>query len=642
MVFKRKSFKLKDIINSSDDVKVKVIKDRYNYDLSTKDLFSVVCSISNDYLKKDIINYLRNQGFSYFKMLGVICSINDDAYKDNIVKNYVDYDLDGVDAIGIVRTMSPSFIKSIVNNHLTYSFTDRDIAKFVSFLDDDDFKKEVISNYKYYCFDNEDIASVVASLSSDQDKVKFINNDSLGSFDSYCKSIIVASIKNDRIKFSFITNYKEYGFTCDDISYIISNLEDKDIYVSNMVNNYEQYGFNNSILASIICFLSDFDKEKILLKNTYKLSPLHLCVIIKSFASDKKREELLEKLYSNGYFGDLDIYKNVSVSPDMTVGIEIECEGINSMFVDNDILLKGWDIHEEASLNRGTEVVSPVLHSVDTSQIVKTCALLECLDQKAGKRCAGHIHIGADYFNDDVDNYKVLLEIFVNMEKAIYLISNPEGSIPRSNVFMYSTPVTDKIANAMFNSDFNFDDITDMDNFIKCMHNIQLMFFNPRYFSINFENLRNDNKNTIEFRMPNGTIDADTWIDNINLFGNLVSVSKRIADIRKKAVDDMTENDMVELYFYEKIKDSRVSDRNKLKCLLHLFPSSIKRSIYLNRYDVNCELIKGLDMDDKLSSISAFRPINITNCDSEFKEKIISNYVRNHNINKRKNLRYSR
>ena len=641
MFFRKKSFSVKEIINSSDDFKVQVIKDRYNYNLSIDDIISIVCSISNDSLKEDMIFYLHNAGFSYLKMFDIICSVKDDFYKDSIVKNIDDYYLDSVEALDIIRTMEPSCIKNIIKNHLEYSFTDRDIVKLVSFIDDDSFKKEMISNSDYY-FDSEDIASVVAALSSDDDKINFISNGDLYNFDSYCKSLIVSSIKNDSVKYDFIVNYKKYGFTSDDISYIISSFQNRDFYVAHMIQNYEKYDFDNSVLANIICFLSDSDKEKILLENTYGFSPLFLCLIVKSFDSNKKRKELLNKLYSNGSFGNLNTDKNICLPKNMTVGIEIECEGKNSMFVDNDILLNGWDIHEEASLNRGTEVVSPVLHSIDTNQIVKTCALLESLNQEVGKRCAGHIHIGADYLKSDVDSYKVLLEIFVNMERTIYLISNQEGDLPRSNIFMYSSPITSKISDVMLDSSVNFDEVTDMNEFTNCMHKVQSMFFNPRYFSINFENLGNSSKNTIEFRMPNGTIDANTWIDNINLFGGLVYISKKIAGINKKDISDINDNEMAELYFYEKIKSSKVSDRDKLKCLLNLFPSDVKKMIYLNRYDVNSELIKGLDVDDKLSSISIFRPINITNCSSKLKEKINSTCARNYNINKKTRLRYAR
>lgn len=51
---------------------------------------------------------------------------------------------------------------------------------------------------------------------------------------------------------------------------------------------------------------------------------------------------------------------------------------------------------------------------------------------------------------------------------------------------------------------------------------------NGRYYGINFKK-----QDTIEFRLSNGTLNANTWIENINLFGGIIKVAQNIAIIQK-------------------------------------------------------------------------------------------------------------
>ena len=69
-----------------------------------------------------------------------------------------------------------------------------------------------------------------------------------------------------------------------------------------------------------------------------------------------------------------------------------------------------------------------------------------------------------------------------------------------------------------------------------------------RYSGINFMNTGSQGKNTIEFRLANGTIDPDTWIENINLFGGLVKSAQELAEIQKKPENERTEERFLLVY----------------------------------------------------------------------------------------------
>ena len=51
-----------------------------------------------------------------------------------------------------------------------------------------------------------------------------------------------------------------------------------------------------------------------------------------------------------------------------------------------------------------------------------------------------------------------------------------------------------------------------------------------------------DEKNTIEFRLANGTINPEMWIENANLFGGMVAISEELARIQKNGIRNEEDN----------------------------------------------------------------------------------------------------
>ena len=128
------------------------------------------------------------------------------------------------------------------------------------------------------------------------------------------------------------------------------------------------------------------------------------------------------------------------------------------------------------------------------------------------------------------------------------------------------------------------DDEYDVKDFLKSVQD------DDRDYGINFINLGNKSKNTIEFRLANGTIDANVWIDNINLFGGIIRAARNIAIIQQK--DLRTENEEKTLELFEKLKDEGIEEKEKLKILLKLVILEKDRAIYTERYEVNSKLFE--------------------------------------------------
>ena len=108
-------------------------------------------------------------------------------------------------------------------------------------------------------------------------------------------------------------------------------------------------------------------------------------------------------------------------------------------------------------------------------------------------------------------------------------------------------------------------------------------------YGINFNNLGNE-KNTIEFRIPNGTIDAKTWIENINLFGGIVKASEDLAIIQNKQPEDRTDEEITKLKLFEKLNKDEISDSERLEILLQIVIPSEDRDIYRRRHRINSKL----------------------------------------------------
>lgn len=95
-----------------------------------------------------------------------------------------------------------------------------------------------------------------------------------------------------------------------------------------------------------------------------------------------------------------------------------------------------------------------------------------------------------------------------------------------------------------------------------------------RYYGLNVMNLEDENRNTLEFRIPNGTIDSKTEKENIKLFGRLIAVSVELTNDEEK----------YKKYCYLKRHD--LTERDKVEALLDLlFEDEEEKSIYRDRWD---------------------------------------------------------
>ncbi len=290
----------------------------------------------------------------------------------------------------------------------------------------------------------------------------------------------------------------------------------------------------------------------------------------------------------------------ITLPGQMTIGVEIESEGLASReeiekIIGNLLKERTWELSSDITLINGTEAISPILRKdIASHEIYTVCNALYSLGQETSERCGGHIHIGADYLTD-LQDWKNLRNIWNNTEKILYIISNRKGEIPREEVLKYAKPISGKDESKQ--KTINLESESDLENFIAGIKKIQ----GDRFSAINYVNVGEEEKNTIEFRLPNGTLDPTTWIENINLFGGLVRVSHELSKIMLKSEEQRTEEEKKMLYNYEVIQMEQ-DERKVAEALIGLCVSQEQMQTYLDRYDENSELLeKTPELNDRLN-----------------------------------------
>ena len=397
------------------------------------------------------------------------------------------------------------------------------------------------------------------------------------------------------VRKNLIEEWEKYGSNGDHICSLIKSVNDPE-FTKECIKNYKKYKLNDDNVADLIRTLNDleyikgFVKEQIQNKNINGKN-IHYIIQLALFTKDMELIENLRKNCDAKIVEELDRYLKIqptTLPKEMTIGVEIESEGpcnwenIRETIDEAEL---DWVSKDDGSLQNGTEVVSTILtESTASMEIFKICQELRRLRQTTSKRCGGHIHIGADYLTD-IQDWRNLRTIWNNAEGIFYAISNAKGEIPRQGVIEYASPISKK--DETFSETIKLDSEDDLEKYIKLLKEIQ----GSKYSGINYRNVGSSGKNTIEFRLPNGTINPTTWVENINLFGGLIRTSHELSKIMKKTEEQRTEEEKQMLYNYE-ILQTETDEKKDAEALIKLcvLPEQVKT--YLERYNVNSKLLK--------------------------------------------------
>lgn len=261
----------------------------------------------------------------------------------------------------------------------------------------------------------------------------------------------------------------------------------------------------------------------------------------------------------SSFINKIDLDSNLNLPEELTYGIEVEFEYAKYSAVRNVLeMLKfkkrisdGWKLKPEPSLEVSAysgEISSPILHDTEKSyeEIETICQILKYMDGRNTRRCAGHIHIGSNILEDNVDYYVRLTKIWTVFEPEIIRFSLGEYETIRDTMPKYASAAApflrhiDKFEVGLL-GEYSYE------NFVK-------RFSIEKKMAISFFYLPEDKPfHTIEIRCPNGTLNPVIWKNNINFF------TKLILSCRDNTKDWKKINRM-----YHQIKNDCGSDREML------------------------------------------------------------------------------
>ena len=558
-----KSEELKiDVILSmqDDDKKIKAIDklkyEQYKLDIilsfkSEEKIIEALSKIKSGYFKAKIISKLENDQIK----LRLLDKVGED-YKSIIIESLKDDKIkleqldkinNEIDRLEIILSLKNDENRMLAIDKLAYEYN-KEIV--ILRMEDENKKIEALEKLEdeYYK------ANIISSLEKDDDKIRFLDEIE----DEINRNQIISSLKSD----------------------------DKKIEVLDMLT-YEE---NRTEI--ILSLKDDGKKIKQLEKLSQKIEKLK---IIFSVNDEKQKEELLRKIDENIYetykqvkelkldSEKIDLekykYKSFNLPKEMTVGIEIESEGEYKDLLP--YFIRKWDIKDDTSLEgEGKECTSPIMHdgSKYIYEIYKITEILQKMGMHATQRCGGHVHIGADYIKTE-EGFQELLELWGNTEEIYYLISNKPGELPRRGIETYAAPISSKIQKAKL-------DKKRKDVFLEDAKRIQ----HNRYSGINLMNVNNE-KNTIEFRLSNGTVNGDIWIENIRLYGRTVQIAQELGEIKEK-IDKgipINEEEKRKYALKEMLKDERQIDE-KMEILMEILFTEEESQVYRRRYGKNKKL----------------------------------------------------
>lgn len=458
------------------------------------------------------------------------------------------------------------------------SATKKAVVKLVDCFHSDEIFLFMMLHYQA-CFYNTNVFNRLTLIKDDSLKIEYIKKYE----NPFLKILLILSLNNSILRKKLLVHYDEQ--TLKEIALKATNAE-----VTLRLLPYI-HSFSNQIKCSDhvmellleekdslnideILALPSFDQK---IQSIYENLAINgiLFHIIKETRSLSTKRKILEHFYNlqkmdifdKGYQKNFVIPSYEDPLPkELLFGVEIECIGDNSRPISaysNKIL--NYKIESDSTIADGLEFVSPKLswQEKDLNSIYQICEFATSNKLEVDSRCGGHIHFSLNYLNSYFALF-CLFYLFTKFENILYVTVNQEGESPREKVLYYASPFskifTENISKLV--------QCTTLQEFIS---EVQKLFKKRPSLALS-------TFSTIEFRMPNSSLEPEIIIENILLLGNLIVLAK------KMSILPLTKD------FYELFQRLETTENEKetLEIFLHLlFKDENNRTIFRRRYHKN-------------------------------------------------------
>lgn len=315
-------------------------------------------------------------------------------------------------------------------------------------------------------------------------------------------------------------------------------------------------------------------------------------------------------------------FGTLGLPEDFKFGIELEAnnvktKGKNGLYNGESakyIQSKNWHMakssEEKLVSEGGAEVVSPILHDSeqDWESIASMCEHIKKYPGKDGEevvtdsKCGLHIHFDAECLQQNPNKMRNFLRLYAESEELIYKMCNDKndpirkGAINKnfsglgiiSSIWRngMAAPTGQKLLRQINNGTLK----VSFKKFGKLRMIASKVKLNERrYAGLNLTNIGNSKKNTIEFRMANGTLNPNVIKQNVFLYASLINTAiemtehpemyqerldlfyntnvteKQKAENFLKLIMDNPENMQIYMKRWESVKDAPVFQKNDKK-----------------------------------------------------------------------------
>lgn len=244
----------------------------------------------------------------------------------------------------------------------------------------------------------------------------------------------------------------------------------------------------------------------------------------------------------------------------------------------------------------GAELVSPILTDTeqDYKSIIDICSHIKKYPGNKGdkvvanEKCGLHIHFDSEVLTKDTKRMENFKKIYAESEELLYKMCNDKNDSMRKGAINkdfkgihiisaawrngMAAPTSKKLLEQIRNGKLK----VSYKKFGK-LRTIasNLKFDERRYAGLNLTNIGNPDKNTIEFRMANGTLNPEVIKQNIFLYSSLINTAIKV-----------TQNPEAYEERLDKFYKTDVTEKEKAENFLNLIIDNEEdRQIYMDRWE---------------------------------------------------------
>lgn len=262
----------------------------------------------------------------------------------------------------------------------------------------------------------------------------------------------------------------------------------------------------------------------------------------------------------------------------LTLGIEIEYRDLSrdivTEFINNNH--PRWESKKEDAIIKtsknpllGGEIVSPILTDTkETWEELDEICHFFIHNNASSVNTGAHIHIGANIFENNSKYFLRFIKLWCAYEHIIYRFCYGDYIYARDTLFEYSSPVSKELKFLIKTLK-----ISEQDSFNYLVTVLNL----GKKRGLNLSNInRNPNKNTIEFRCPNGTFNKDIWHNNFLLFKRMIEYAKS-----DSYNEDLINNKLLLEY---DITENKIIIEDAIELANIIYPTEQEKLLFLKQY----------------------------------------------------------